>query len=278
VKQRRATLATKEYLITEQLALLLTSHSTAAEGDDPFLLNWLGEARIDGDFHLAFQRWAEDLNLTTTRIVPGRKERLPLSAYRFRRTIATMLADNGASPEEIAEFLDDASIAMALVYTSTSSNIVDVLRDTLDKHPSWFRLIDAFLGRIATRDDAALPHIIGGAPQLMHYARYARRIGVIGQCALQGLCELMPPLSCYSCVHFRARGRSECHELQLQQLIDDVDSKIGIESDRVVGAIRNDVCAVLAVIARLRETEGQASHVSDRRSSISRRIASERPQ
>lgn len=186
-------------------------------------------------------------------------ELLPLSAYRLRYTMGTNLAEQGASPEQIAAMLDDRTLAMALVYTSNTSELVDVLEETLDRHPAWLRHMHLFLGRLGTAENRLLPVIQGGVPYFENYERYADRINEIGWCSNPQPCELRPPLSCYRCGWFVAHPDPGVHLQQLDQLKDEVRTKVGVESDRMAKVLRPDLFAVaeLITVARGGATAGQ---------------------
>lgn len=276
VKQRRATLELKEYIISAELASLLLSLLPEDSDDDTFLLHWLGERGFSAAVSRAMTRWVKEAGLKTRRLNGGRITPLPLVPYRFRRTIATQMAEDGATPEEIAEFLDDKSTAMAAVYVANSSNIVEVLSQTLDRHPAWFRLIGLFQGRLEVVDDQKLPEILGGVPYLAEYEMFAKRIDSIGRCAKRSACQLWPPLSCYSCEFFRPTRDKRPHEIQLDQIKREIDSKLGRESDRLVGIFRSTMAAILSVVAIIRESQGISARGIGERARVARHIARER--
>jgi integrase len=186
-------------------------------------------------------------------------EPLPLNPCRLRYTMGTNLAQQGASPEQIAAMLDDRTLAMALVYTHNTSELVDALEETLDRHPAWLRQMHLFLGKIGTEENRRLPVIQGGVPYFENYERYADRIQEIGWCSSQQTCELRPPLSCYRCGWFLAHPDPGVHLQQLDQLKDEVRTKIGVESDRMAKVLRPDMFAIAELVTMTRggATAGQ---------------------
>lgn len=271
--KRIATNETRSYSISKQLAGLLAS-LTAHLGPEDFLLFWLGDIKPHKDILAALNRWASEAALTTLRLNDGVPTTLPLTPYRFRRTLATVLAEQGASAETIAEMLDDETLIMALIYSSNSSSIVEVLRDTLDRHPAWRHLIQLYLGRTATQPESAgLPAILGGLYHFTNADDYADRVGIIGWCALRKKCKLFPPLSCYRCEWFRSKRRVEPHELQLQQIQNEIEQLTGVESDRAVMLLKDDLFAIQSAIAEIREQLGKASVRTDPRLQRSKQIA-----
>lgn len=186
-------------------------------------------------------------------------EPLPLNAYRLRYTMGTNLAEQGASPEQIAAMLDDRTLAMALVYTHNTSELVDALEETLDRHPAWLRQMHLFLGKIGTEENRRLPVIQGAVPYFENYERYAERVSEIGWCSNPQPCELRPPLSCYRCGWFLAHPDPGVHLQQLDQLKDEVRTKIGVESDRMAKVLRPDMFAIAELVTMTRggATAGQ---------------------
>lgn len=186
-------------------------------------------------------------------------EPLPLNPYRLRYTMGTNLAQQGASPEQIAAMLDDRTLAMALVYTHNTSELVDALEETLDRHPAWLRQMHLFLGKVGTSENRRLPVIQGGVPYFENYDRYADRIQEIGWCSNPQPCELRPPLSCYRCGWFVAHPDPGVHLQQLDQLKDEVRTKVGVESDRMAKVLRPDMFAIAELVTMTRggATAGQ---------------------
>lgn len=184
--------------------------------------------------------------------IPHEGYRLRLFPYRFRRTMATTLAEHGASVEQIAAALGDKSLAMAAVYVENTAATVDILDRTLDKNPEWLALLKLFRGEIIAEDDPELPVILGGVPYFSNYEKYAD-IGIIGECASPVPCELYPPLSCYLCRFFRADPAGR-HERQLDQIRANASHSVGREADRVVQLFKvvdGAICQLLSFISKL---------------------------
>lgn len=248
VKQNGPTEMTVKRKISRELGDLATS--LGGGGPEDLLLGDLGR-----DWAVsACRRFSEANDLRTPRVLEigaNTLGRLPLSPYRLRYTMATNLAEQGASPEQIAAMLDDKTLAMALVYTSNTSELVDILEETLDNHPAWLRHVGLFLGKV-DHEPRILPVIQGGVPYFASYERWSDRIPTIGWCSNPEPCDLRPPLSCYRCGFFLADPDAGAHVLQLAQLKDEVRSQIGIESDRMAKVLRPDLFAIAEVIAATR--------------------------
>lgn len=249
--------------------LLLLLQPPAGDPEAP-LVHWVCE----GSPHLAItqslRRWAEEADLRTVRTVevPGQSGetqpapvRLNVFPYRFRRALATNLAEQGATAEEIAAALDDRTLAMAAVYTENTSAIVDVLEETLDRHPEWTRVLRLFRGEVLMIPMEGFPEIFAGAAWLAGYEAFEDG-DVIGRCADPEACVWEPPLACYQCDHFRALPDAAVHERQLVQLRREQAERLGHESDRMAGVLRRTTGAIVQLIAELeKDRQGAVARV-----------------
>ena len=276
VKRRRAVDKSDVVMlppISPRLGLMLLAawESNAGASEDAPLLPWLSEARSgDGEpprhrIARLLKVWADEMDLVTGRVAfdeDGTRllvrpynalptaPRLHVTAQRFRRTMATMMVNAGASMEEVAAKLGDRTLAMAAVYAENSPEVVDVLRSTLERHPDWIRAIRIFRGMIAEEADQGFPEILGGVPYLADYEEFFD-IGVVGHCRKEGDCNLEPPLSCYTCEFFRVARERHRHERQLQQIVRDADRGIGSESARMATVLQRTAAAIAQAIAAL---------------------------
>lgn len=282
VKKPRAIVALDDYVrkpINSRLGnLILGFHPAIAEAPDSRLLPSLNKSRPYQEIRRKMLHWADEVNLVTTRLSMEKQgwrnrrlkrnwsqkfARLPLTAYRFRRTLATNLAEQGATVYEIAEALDDQSIHQALIYIENTSIITDILESTLDSHPDWAQIINLFRGEVLEHLEDALPEVLGGAPHLTDYGEFCD-IGSIGRCAKNGSCELEPPLSCYTCPFFRPTLNIKPHMRQLVQIQREINKSSGVESDRMSSILRKNMAAIVQVLSRLAPNKGALSKVFDR--------------
>lgn len=253
VKQGKPTRETVERKISRELGELAVSLAPA--NADEYLI---GPNTVQGWGASACRSFVTANDIRTPRILERSEDqepqpgRLPLNPYRLRYTMATSLAEQGASPEQIAAMLDDRTLAMALIYTSNTSELVDILEETLDQHPAWLHHVGLFLGKIERPVNRTLPEIQGGVPYLQNYDNWSERISTIGWCGSAQACQLQPPLSCYSCALFIADPDPGTHILQLEQLKNEIRSQIGVESDRMAKVFRPDLFAIAEVIALTR--------------------------
>jgi hypothetical protein len=243
VKKRISRRETRRRPISNALGSLLKS---LAEGDpDGPLLHWLPTSSPEAAINVAMRRFAQAADL----ISPRTQLRMRMNARRFRFSIATHMAEEGASLFQIAEVLDHTDTQNVRVYIETASSIADPVALATDD--ALAPLVRRFQGRVIDSDEhlpaaghsnqripAAVPHL--GIPHL--------DVGGIGLCGrdadTDGLCQLLPPLSCYLCPSFAAL-RTGPHR-QMQESIDEFlrshehhsDRRILLQLDQVRTAIR----------------------------------------
>ena len=255
VKKRAPVKATVPRKISKELGDLITSLQSGG-AEDPLIpssftqqTNWCPTA---------LKRFIKANDVRTPRVTVrdenshSRFGLLPLTSYRLRYTMATALAEQGASPEQIAAMLDDSTLAMAMVYTANTSQLVDKLEDTLDRHPAWLRHLNLFLGKLSESSETPkLDCVIGGVPYFDNFEKFRDRIPSIGWCSSRQ-CKDLPPLGCYRCAWFIADPDPGVHVQQLEQLKDELTSKAGVESDRMAKVLRPDMFAISEVIVLTR--------------------------
>jgi hypothetical protein len=194
-------------------------------------------------------------------ISPRTKERLILHPRRFRYTLATHVAEEGASKLHIAEILDHSDTQSVDVYVETTSSIIDPVKKATN--PVLIPLVGRFQGKIIDSLDVSnlngLPNQIipSMIPHLLDEQLDLGGIGLCGRNVRQdGLCRLFPPLSCYLCPDFVAL-RTGLHQEMLTKLEmyihswkDKLDKRIPMQLDKILEEIRS-------VIAQLRSNSSQ---------------------
>lgn len=189
--------------ISRLLGEWLWTHRVGGPGDP--LYSWIRKDSPREHIGSLLRDWAEAADLVS----PRTRVRLRLTSRRFRYTLATQMAIEGASREQIAEMLDHTDLQNVEVYIDAAAafmNDLEVpLADILDP------LVRRFLGKVVERDDPApfpgIPRqvIPGSAPQLPSLPVLIGSVGVCGRdIRRDGLCRLAPPLSCYLCPSFAA--------------------------------------------------------------------------
>ena len=148
VKKRTSHRETKSRPISPTLGRLLEALQQG--GPDGPLLHWLLAANPEGAIHHAMRRFAEEVNL----ISPRTQRRLVINPRRFGFSIATHMAEEGASMFHIAEVLDHSDTQNVRVYIETVSSIADPVAKATDEAlaPSY----GVFKARSST-PPAALP-------------------------------------------------------------------------------------------------------------------------
>ena len=203
VKKRTSRRETKSRPISAALGRLLEGLQQG--GSDASLLHWLLPTNPEGAINHAMRRFAQEVNL----ISPRTQRRLVINPRRFRFSIATHMAEEGASVFHIAEVLDHSDTQNVRVYIETVSSIADPVAKATDEVLA--PLVRRFQGTII--DSAGSPAFAGLPNQVIpaiapHLGIANLNAGGIGLCGRDvrkdGLCRLLPPLSCYLCPSFAA--------------------------------------------------------------------------
>lgn len=244
LKKRSALRETKRRPISLHLGELL-AHLRRGRPADP-LLHWLSPDMPLRDIRSRLRRFVAESDLRS----PRTGKRLHLSPRRFRYTLATRLAAEGASKFHLAEVLDHSDLQNVGVYVETTPAIADQVAAATD--PVMEPLVRRFLGRVVEIADG--PSVPAQAPQLPLPLLKTGGVGACGRDIQQhGLCRLFPPLSCYLCPSFAAL-RSGPHE----ELLANIESFIAADGvDERIQRQLDDVRAAIAeVVARCITAEG----------------------
>ena len=256
VKKRIPRRDTKRRPISNALGDLLKSMQKG--GPDEPLLHWLSASSPEAAINGAMRRFAHAADLISLRT----QLRMRMNARRFRFSIATHMAEEGASLFHIAEVLDHSDTQNVRVYVETASSIADPVALATDD--ALAPLVRRFQGRIIEADEAstvaglskgripaAVPHL--GIAQLD-----VGGIGLCGRDAVRdGLCQLLPPLSCYLCPSFAAlragphRQMLESIDRFLQQHEHRSDRRILVQLDQVRTAIHQVIDGIDTPRARI---------------------------
>jgi integrase len=223
VKKRTEHRQTKLRPISQELGNLL--ESLRAGNPDDRLFYWLDENNPEAAAARGMARFAADAQIASTQT----GTLLRLSPRRFRYTLASEAAKEGASPAKIAELLDHSDLQNVKVYIEASSDVVDQLADKFDS--VFIPVARHFKGKIIDQQKASsttanvVPATSPHLPLL--------NVGGIGMCGRDvrkdGICNLAPPLTCYACEFFAA-FRGGPHE-EVVQVLEDVQSELKASSD-----------------------------------------------
>ncbi len=249
VKKRTTERETKRRPISTTLGELLGS---LMQGDSNALLyHWLSFNAPQDSIFRAMHRFAEAADLLSSQT----KKRLKLIPRRFRYTLATHMAEEGASNLHIAEILDHTDLQNVGVYTETTSLITEPVAQATDKLLT--PLVQRFLGNIV---EPAHLQAFNGSPNRVipgvtsHIPHIPLNVGGVGMCGRDlrrdGLCKLFPPLSCYLCPSFAALNNGP-HQTMLQSLEaylqdhqDSLDTRILRQLEEVLAAIGEVVAQI----------------------------------
>lgn len=251
VKKRTAHRETKRRPISNKLGILLESLQAGSSGDP--LIHWLPGISPDSSITHALRRFARSSGLVSPRTLKP----LVVNARRFRFSTATHMAEEGASLFHIAEILDHTDTQNVRVYVETVSSIADPVAKATDA--ALAPLVRRFQGKIV---DASETQIFDGLPNQMipaaapHLGIVHLNAGGVGMCGRDvrkdGLCSLLPPVSCYLCPSFAAL-RDGPH----QEMLDSIEAFLReseATSDRRIQMQLDEVrVAIQQVIRQVRE-------------------------
>jgi integrase len=140
VKKRTTQRETRRFPISFHLGRLL--EQLEPEGSDEYLLHWLGPGHPEGVINHVLHGFAKAAGL----ISPRTGESLRISARRFRFTLATQKAEEGASKFAIAVALDHTDLSYVNVYVETASSIADPVAEATDA--ALLPLVRRFQGKV----------------------------------------------------------------------------------------------------------------------------------
>jgi hypothetical protein len=245
VKKRTAQRETKRRPISNHLGDLLT---TLRQGgpDDP-LFHWFSPTRAETSAQSAMKRFSRDAGLVS----PRTGKPLVISPRRFRFTIATHMAEEGASLFHIAEVLDHSDTQNVRVYVETASSITDPVAKATDS--ALGPLVKRFQGKIIGSVDGSRGAMIPtSAPHLGidHFD-----VGGVGLCGLDvhadGPCRLLPPISCYLCPSFAALSDGP-HERMLRSIETFLESGRQTNDQRILMQLEDVRAGILQVVTAVR--------------------------
>jgi hypothetical protein len=184
-------------------------------------------------------------------VSPRTGQLLTISPRRFRFTIATHMAEEGASLFHIAEVLDHSDTQNVRVYVETASSITEPVAKATDS--ALEPLVKRFQGKIIDSADGSQgPLIPASAP---HLGIDHLDVGGIGLCGLNaradGPCRLLPPISCYLCPSFAAL-RDGPHEQMLHSIETFLASGGQTNDKRILMQLEDVRAGILQVVSAVR--------------------------
>lgn len=179
---------------------------------------------------------------------------MPLAPKRFRYTLGTRLAEEGASKVLIANRLGHADLQNVECYVSASPKVVE----NYDKHmgSTLAPLAQCFQGRLVEGEEQSSPQ---GAPG-SRIVDFRVSKAPVGSCADEGSgCAFNKPVACYTCIRFEP-WLDAPHDKVLQRLLAErekwsSDERMAAINDEPIRAVRE----VIALCTQAREQRGKAT-------------------
>jgi integrase len=255
VKKRKEFRETRTRPVSDQLGQLLVELQKGKPGDP--LFHWLPPDSPEEGINQAMARFATAARL----ISPRTRSQLHLTPRRFRSTLATEMAREGASRARIAEVLDHTDLQNVGVYVEAASYVVDQLGEQFDR--IFDPLLQRFRGRIV---DSHTRSAFPGVPpksipgELVHLPTAPLNLGGIGMCGRDvhkdGLCRLAPPLTCYPCEFFAA-FRTGPHAEVLAALEHIAGAMKPVSDSRIPLQLEDVMAAIRQLLAQIAQESGR---------------------
>lgn len=243
--------------ISTLLGQRLEALAPAAPTDTSPLCWWLDADTSSGAVGDLVQGWVDQAEI----ISPRTGEVLKANPSRFRYTLATEAARDGASRFDIAHLLFHKDLQNVDVYFDAAGTVMDQIEERLDR--AFGAHLNRFLGKVTSTSDPS-PHpgiprrvVPGIFPQFLEVPLQLG-LGACGQNVVRnGICKLAPPLSCYRCPKFAAFREAD-HKSVGDALEALARSKFdGRADDRVGGEL---VLTIQAIRDLERQIEEEVQH------------------
>lgn len=166
-------------------------------------------------------------------------EPMNMVAIRFRRTVATVMAEEGHPPEVIAEFLDHANIRQVTVYAAITGKLHQRFNKAMALKLA--PVAQAFAGLLVLRHEE---------PKGFRKVRCPELTGTyepIANCGKFGFCKFNAPIACYTCASFRP-FKDAPHELILDHLLAERERYLSIENKTLAVTEDRTIVAVAEVV------------------------------
>lgn len=248
MKKRSSHRETKRRPISVKLGCLLQQLQQGKLQEH--LLYWLPEGNPQSHINTALKQFVASAEI----ISPRTGELLQVTARRFRYTLATHLASEGASKFHIAEILDHTDLQNVNVYVETTPAITNPVAAATDT--ALLPYVNRFLGKITdgpektavnhTANEAVIP---ANTPHIPLPTLNVGGVGICGRNVRQdNLCQLFPPLSCYMCPSFVAwrNGPHQALLTNLEAFIEAYREQSDIRILKQLDEIREAVAEVVA--------------------------------
>ncbi|MDC8829708.1 site-specific integrase [Alteromonas gilva] len=173
-------------------------------------------------------------------------ERLHVNAYRFRYTLGTRAAREGAGKITIATLLDQSDAQNAWVYIANPAEYAIEISRIMNQPLS--RYASAFAGKVVGDEQEANTHLDGAA------RIPCREVDSdVGSCGTSSFCQDYAPIACYTCPKFMPWENAP-HHLVLKFLMEERERlKKTSATMPVITANDRSILAVIQVITLCEE-------------------------
>lgn len=233
-------------LVEAYIAVAARKDGGSAEeiADLPFFPGLGGGAGLDGHATRALLTKRLQNALASIGVMSERtEEELEVDARRFRYTLATRAAAEGASVYQIAELLGHGTILTAKTYVEARPKTLERIDRALALQLA--PIAQAFAGVLVEREKD---------PRLADPTRFIIdpevTDDVIGSCGKFGFCGLAAPIACYTCNRFTP-WLDAPHEEVLDKLLQDRERQLASHGDRKIAASRDRTILAVAEVVRL---------------------------
>ncbi|OOZ39823.1 hypothetical protein BOW53_10210 [Solemya pervernicosa gill symbiont] len=178
---------------------------------------------------------------------------LKTTGYRFRYTLGTRAAREGAGVLTIATLLDHSDTQNTKVYVANIPEHAATISEIMNG--SLMRYASAFQGEVVESEDSVLS-AVPGAQRI----RTSDSSDNVGSCGTNAMCRDYAPVACYTCPKFKA-WRDAPHHLILKWLLDERERIVEETNDLEIAAINDRaIYAVTQVMKRCDELRGDAAY------------------
>ncbi|WP_157819294.1 site-specific integrase [Mariprofundus aestuarium] len=178
---------------------------------------------------------------------------LKTTGYRFRYTLGTRAAREGAGVLTIATLLDHVDTQNTKVYVANIPEHAATISEIMNG--SLMRYASAFQGDVVESEDDVFTTIPGAQRIRTNDSR-----DNIGSCGTNAMCHDYAPVACYTCPKFKA-WRDAPHHLVLKWLLDERERIIQDTNDLGIAAINDRaIYAVTQVMKSCAELKGDVAY------------------
>ncbi|MFP2508038.1 site-specific integrase [Buttiauxella gaviniae] len=176
---------------------------------------------------------------------------LHITGYRFRYTLGTRAAREGAGKLTIAKLLDHSTLSSVEHYVKNIPEFALEISKVMNQ--SLMHYASAFAGLVTKNEEtASLVH--PGSTRIP----FREKDCDVGSCGTDAFCTDYAPIACYTCPKFQPWSDAP-HHLVLERLLEEREHIIKITGDMSIAAINDrSIIAVVQVINACKEYQKNA--------------------